>query len=59
LGYINSLRLSKGLNEKGGIEMANQIGKRYCCSKCGAEIIVTKGGDGAIQCCGQPMELKK
>ncbi len=26
--------------------MANQIGKRYCCAKCGAECIVTKGGDG-------------
>ncbi len=39
--------------------MANEIGKRYCCTKCGAEFIVTKGGNGAIHCCGQPMELKK
>ncbi|MFC1919155.1 desulfoferrodoxin [Chloroflexota bacterium] len=39
--------------------MANQIGKRHQCSKCGAEVIVTKSGDGAIHCCGQPMELKK
>ncbi len=27
--------------------MANQIGKRYVCAKCGAELIVTKGGAGA------------
>ena len=39
--------------------MANQAGKRYKCSKCGAEIIVTKGGDGAVNCCNQPMEIKQ
>jgi desulfoferrodoxin-like iron-binding protein len=39
--------------------MANQIGKRYYCTKCGAEVIVTRGGDGTIHCCGQPMEMKK
>jgi desulfoferrodoxin-like iron-binding protein len=39
--------------------MANQIGKRYSCAKCGNELIVTKGGEGALQCCGQPMEQKK
>ena len=40
-------------------EMANQVGKRYVCKKCGAEYIVTRGGDGTLYCCGQPMELKK
>jgi len=39
--------------------MANQIGKRYHCAKCGAEIIITKGGNGTIMCHGQPMEQKK
>jgi desulfoferrodoxin-like iron-binding protein len=39
--------------------MANQIGKRYRCAKCGAEFIVTKGGNGELHHCGQPMELKK
>jgi len=39
--------------------MANQVGKRYKCSKCGAEVIVTRGGNGAVKCCGQPMEQKK
>jgi desulfoferrodoxin-like iron-binding protein len=39
--------------------MANQVGKRYKCAKCGAEVIVTRAGNGAVKCCGQPMELKK
>jgi desulfoferrodoxin-like iron-binding protein len=40
------------------IKMANQTGKRYECKKCGAINLVTKGGDGEIKCCGQPMEIK-
>lgn len=39
--------------------MANEIGKRYRCEKCGSEFIVTKAGTGAITCCEQKMELKK
>jgi desulfoferrodoxin-like iron-binding protein len=39
--------------------MANQVGKRYMCTKCGAEVIITRGGEGQITCCGQPMEVKK
>jgi len=39
--------------------MANEIGKRYVCKKCGSEFIVTKGGSGTLSCHGQPMELKK
>jgi desulfoferrodoxin-like iron-binding protein len=39
--------------------MANQMGKRSMCSKCGAEVIVTKAGGGALTCCGQEMLLKK
>jgi DNA-directed RNA polymerase subunit RPC12/RpoP len=39
--------------------MANQVGKRYICTKCGAEFIITKGGSGTITHCGQPMEQKK
>jgi len=39
--------------------VANQAGKRYQCDKCGTEMIVTKGGDGELSCCGQTMEQKK
>ena len=38
--------------------MANEVGKRYVCKKCGAEFIVTRGGKGELHCCGQPMEKK-
>jgi len=38
--------------------MANQVGKRYRCEKCGTELIVTRPGDGQVKCCGQPMVLK-
>ncbi len=36
--------------------MANQTGKRYQCTKCGSEFIVTRGGNGTLKCCGQPMQ---
>jgi len=49
----------KGQLQEGVQGMANEIGKRYRCAKCGSEFIVTKAGAGAITCCGQQMELKK
>jgi DNA-directed RNA polymerase subunit RPC12/RpoP len=39
--------------------MANQLGKVYVCGKCGSQVIVTKGGNGSIKCCGATMEQKK
>ena len=38
--------------------MANQMGKRYACGTCNAEVVVTKAGEGAIECHGQPMTQK-
>src|SRR5438477_9408633 len=38
--------------------MAQQTGKRYVCKTCGVEIVVTRVGDGTIQCHGQPLELR-
>ncbi len=38
--------------------MANQLGKMYLCGSCGAQVIVTKGGDGPIKCCGAEMQKK-
>jgi desulfoferrodoxin-like iron-binding protein len=37
--------------------VANQMGKRYACGVCEATVLVTKPGDGALTCHGQPMEL--
>lgn len=39
--------------------MANTVGKRYVCEKCGSEFIVTRGGEGQLVCCGKAMEIKK
>ncbi len=38
--------------------MANQLGKRYRCSKCGTEVLCTKDSKSAITCCGQEMETQ-
>jgi desulfoferrodoxin-like iron-binding protein len=37
--------------------MSNLLGKRYQCSVCEATVLVTKPGDGALACHGQPMEV--
>jgi Desulfoferrodoxin, N-terminal domain len=37
--------------------VSNDLGKRYVCGECNAEVLVTKPGDGALACHGQPMEL--
>jgi hypothetical protein len=36
--------------------MPNQLGKRYTCDTCGATVLVTKPGDGAVTCHDAPME---
>jgi hypothetical protein len=41
------------------MNVANQVGKRYMCTKCNSEMIVTKAGDGELGCCGQPMQQKQ
>ncbi|MPZ14330.1 MAG: hypothetical protein GEU73_07880 [Chloroflexi bacterium] len=38
--------------------MSNETGKRYVCPSCGSELLVTRGGSGALACCGQPMQLR-
>lgn len=38
--------------------MANLAGKRYVCTVCGSEFIVTKAGDGQLSCHGRPLEIK-
>jgi transcription elongation factor Elf1 len=37
--------------------VANQLGKRFQCETCGTEVLCIKAGDGAVECCGKPMEL--
>lgn len=35
----------------------NQTGTKLSCSLCGSQLAVTKGGDGQVHCCNQPMEV--
>jgi desulfoferrodoxin-like iron-binding protein len=37
--------------------MANQLGKRFQCEKCGTEVLCIKPGNGDAHCCGAPMKL--
>ena len=39
--------------------MANLVGKKYVCSTCGSEFLVTKAGSGTLTCCNRPMDVKK
>ena len=39
--------------------MANQLGKRYICSKCGSNVLCTKAGTGIVHCCDLEMELQQ
>jgi DNA-directed RNA polymerase subunit RPC12/RpoP len=34
------------------------MGKRYSCGTCAAEVVVTKAGDGEIQCHDKSMAMK-
>lgn len=38
--------------------MASETGKRYMCSHCGSELVVTKGGKTDLVCCSTPMKKK-
>jgi hypothetical protein len=35
--------------------MSNMLGKRYNCEDCGAQLLVTKPGDGELACHDKPM----
>ena len=39
--------------------MANVLGKRYQCEKCGTEVLCNKAGEGALECCELTMKIKE
>jgi hypothetical protein len=43
----------------GEFKMANTLGKRYLCEKCGTEVLCNKAGSGAFECCEGEMKLKE
>jgi len=36
-----------------------QLGKRYRCETCGAEVLCTKAGEGRPSCCDKEMKLQE
>ncbi len=36
-----------------------QLGKRYHCENCGAEILCTKVGDGEPVCCDKELQIQE
>ena len=40
-------------------EVRNELGKRFHCDDCNAEVLVTKAGAGRVNCCEKPMEVLK
>jgi DNA-directed RNA polymerase subunit RPC12/RpoP len=54
-GYNNT---TFGIQCNWRVPVANEVGKRYVCAKCGSEFMVTKAGQGAITCCGEQMKKK-
>ena len=57
--WKQAIIMKEFLRREGDTKLANEVGKRYSCEKCGTEFIVTKAGEGKLTCCGQPMTLKK
>lgn len=39
--------------------MSTETGEQRRCDECGAEVIVIRGGDGDVQCHGEPMARKE
>ena len=40
--------------------MANVLGKRYMCEKCGTEVLCNKAGPGSgLECCDVEMKIKE
>jgi hypothetical protein len=55
---VEVIRLGKFVN-RGVVKMANVLGKRYMCEKCGTEVLCNKAGTGAFECCEGEMKLKE
>ena len=46
-------------NSQEDLSVANTLGKRYMCEKCGTEVLCNKAGTGAFECCDGEMKLKE
>ena len=42
----------------GGEPVSNELGKRYVCSHCATQLLVSKPGSGTLECHGAPMTIE-
>jgi hypothetical protein len=47
--------LLRAASDRAGGVVANALGKRYNCPECEATVLVTKPGEGTLECHGQAM----
>lgn len=38
--------------------MTNELGKRYVCTRCATQLLVTKAGQGELVCHGEFMQIE-
>jgi len=48
-------RKQKGVSSK----MPNLLGRRFRCEVCNTEVLITKAGEGEVECCGKPMTAQQ
>jgi Desulfoferrodoxin, N-terminal domain len=57
---MTGLRLAEPSRALGILpSMPTAAGNRLRCEQCETEIIVVKGTDGEVSCCGQPMAARE
>ena len=54
-GHPNPHRTKKGALDK----MPNLLGRRFRCEVCNTEVLITKAGEGQVECCGKPMTVQQ
>jgi Desulfoferrodoxin, N-terminal domain len=51
---------SKHSSKKGVLnKMPNLLGRRFRCEVCNTEVLITKAGEGEVECCGKPMTAQQ
>ncbi|MFC2058985.1 hypothetical protein ACFLTS_05040 [Chloroflexota bacterium] len=39
--------------------MPNLLGRRFVCEDCKTEVLITKAGEGEVECCGKAMTVQQ
>ena len=59
-GHVSPARLDRDRDRFGILtDMPIAVGSRLRCAQCETEVLVVKGTEGEIWCCGQPLAPKE